>query len=252
MSNLLRPFLPDFIGIGAMRSGTSWVSRNLAKHPEVMLANRKELHFFDHEYINSQIPILPKSFVAQVRYARYFIRGSLLRKVKGEFTPAYAILPVEIIKIIRAWMPDLKLIYVMRDPVDRAWSHARKDYQHYYGKPLQEASVDELVEYFKQPAVANRGDYATCLTNWFSSFPRERFFIAFTDEISGEPADLLDRMLEFLGVDASTDFDKSNIGSQVNTRPSVTMPSEIREYLASTLYSQNDELEQMIGRKLSW
>ena len=244
--------MPDFIGIGAMRSGTSWLYRNLVKHPQIGLTQKKELHFFDQKILKKTIPFLPVEYEAKLRYSRYFLPSTLRNKVKGEFTPAYAILPVEKISLIQSWMPTLKLIFIMRDPVMRAWSHARKDFHQYSGKPLQQASTDELIEFFKIPAVADRGNYFACLENWFKFYQKDRFFIAFTDEITSRPLQLLNGVFQFLEVDQDFEIEQSEIESKVNSRPSLKLPSEIHDYLARTLYQQNDNLEDMIERKLPW
>ena len=252
MPSLLNSFMPDFIGIGAMRSGTSWLFKNLSKHPQIGLTKKKELHFFDQEISKKTIPLLPIEYETKFRYCRYFLQATLCHKVKGEFTPAYAILPVEKISLIQSWMPTLKLIFIMRDPVLRAWSHARKDFQRFNDKPLQQASTDELIEYFKLPAVADRGNYSACLENWFKYYKKDRFFIAFTDEITSRPLSLLKEVYEFLDVDQEIEINQSEVESKVNSRPSVKLPADVHDYLASTLYLQNAHLEDMIERKLPW
>mgnify|MGYP000274123449 CR=1 FL=1 len=72
--------LPDFIGIGAMRSGTSWLGKQLKQHPGIWTASPKELHFFDRHFTNS-----PQA------YARHF-SDAPAEMAAGEITPAYAIL----------------------------------------------------------------------------------------------------------------------------------------------------------------
>jgi len=249
---MLNSFFPDFIGIGAMRSGTSWFSKNLDKHPQIAMSKRKELHFFDREMTSSRIPLLPSQTEAKIRYCKYFFKARLLNKVKGEFTPAYAILPREKISLIYSWMPNSKLIFVMRDPVLRAWSHARKDYEIYQGKSIKQASTDEVIKYFEQPAVASRGNYADCLENWFSYYPKENFFITFMDEVATRPLELMNEVYKFLGVGSYTGLDKRDMVEKVNARPSSDMPDGVRKYLEDTLYKQNSRLESLISRKLPW
>jgi len=252
MSEILNYFMPDFVGIGAMRSGTTWFSKNLAKHPEIAMAKKKELHFFDQQIAHRRIPFLQQEQEAKLRYCKNFVKASFLNKVKGEFTPAYAILPVERISLINKWMPNLKLIYSMRDPVMRAWSHARKDYEIYNGKPIEQASTDELIKYFQVSAVAQRGNYAQCLENWFRFYPQEVFFITFMDDITSRPLELLKDVCKFLGVDQNAEFDQSEVSIKVNARPVSDLPDDIKNYLENTLYQQNSRLESLINCKLPW
>jgi hypothetical protein len=103
--------LPHFLGIGAQKAGTTWLHANLRRHPDVFVADPKELHHFD------------ETFHRGLRfYAGHFTPGR--HQVRGEITPAYGILPVERIRFIRTVMPEVKLIFLMRNPIDRAWSHA--------------------------------------------------------------------------------------------------------------------------------
>ena len=106
--------LPHFLGIGAVKAGTTWLYRNLRCHPELYLPHPKEVHYFDQRFDRG------------LRfYAGKFEDGRA--RVRGEITPAYSALPPDRIRFIRSVMPDLKLIFLMRNPVDRAWSHALMD-----------------------------------------------------------------------------------------------------------------------------
>ena len=88
----------------------------------------------------------------------------------GEITPAYAILEAERISVAHSWMPDLKLLFIMRDPVERAWSHARKDFLQFYNKPVEDAQIDELHDFMQLSRVSMRGDYLSCLKSWLDYY----------------------------------------------------------------------------------
>jgi len=118
--------MPDFLGIGAAKTGTSWLWKNLKRHRDIWTPKSKEIHFFDRRIENRLFPLIPNELEAKIRYSSFFLRGKLMGKLTGEVTPAYAILPEEKIKLINSWMPDVKIIFIMRDPVLRAWSQAKK------------------------------------------------------------------------------------------------------------------------------
>lgn len=103
--------LPDFLGIGAQKAGTTWLHENLCHHPDLYLPEPKELHYFDWGFHRSLR-----------HYSDIFKRGC--NRVKGEITPGYSIIPVERMRFIRTIMPDVRLIFLMRNPIDRAWSQA--------------------------------------------------------------------------------------------------------------------------------
>ncbi|OGT83573.1 MAG: hypothetical protein A3H91_02535 [Gammaproteobacteria bacterium RIFCSPLOWO2_02_FULL_61_13] len=99
--------LPDFLCIGAQKAGTTWLYENLRRHPEIFLPHRKELHYFDWGY-SRHINIYAKNF------------ENVSGKIKGDITPAYAVIAPDRIDIIRAIMPDAKILMLLRNPVGRA------------------------------------------------------------------------------------------------------------------------------------
>ena len=103
--------LPDFLGIGAQKAGTTWLHENLRCHPELYLPDAKELHYFDWDFHQSLRS-----------YAEHFRDGA--DRVKGEITPGYSILSSIRIALIKDLMPDLRLLFLVRNPISRAWSQA--------------------------------------------------------------------------------------------------------------------------------
>src|SRR5690606_33439746 len=112
--------LPTFLVIGAARSGSTWISRNLARHPDVFIPKEKELHFFDQRYEEG------------IEAYRAYVRAATAEKAIGEATPAYLHTPAAAARI-RAHLPDVKLIACLRDPIDRLYSrywNARGRFEH--------------------------------------------------------------------------------------------------------------------------
>jgi len=101
----------NFLGIGAQKCGTTWLYAMLSKHPDIAFPGGKEIHFWSEDDY-------------QERLAWYQNLFSGDEQVKGEITPAYAFLDGGRIKEIYRLVPDLRLIYMIRNPVNRAWSNA--------------------------------------------------------------------------------------------------------------------------------
>jgi len=244
----LAPRLPDFIGIGAMRSGTSWLRKHLNDHPQIFMAEPKELHFFDRHYIEDA-----NAYAACFTGEKTTPAGEE-EIVRGEFTPAYAILPDELIAKAREWMPQVKLLFSLRDPVDRAWSHARKDYARYWskGKSLEEATLDDLRPFFDSPDARQRGDFLSCLRAWLKYFPQEQFLVSYMEDIATKPSDVMREHFVFLNVDASFESGSEELYRPSNPRPPAPLPEGVREYLQEQLYGQNDGLAGLLGRKMPW
>jgi hypothetical protein len=80
--------MPDLLGIGAQRSGTTWLWENIRRHPDVWFWRTKELHFFDRRLEKRYFPFLPVESEAAARYALFFLPGKLRGKVTGEITSA--------------------------------------------------------------------------------------------------------------------------------------------------------------------
>jgi hypothetical protein len=251
-NQVLQVAMPDFLGIGAHRSGTSWLWENLVKHPDIWTPRTKERHFFDRRLDNRYLHFVPHELEGRVRYASLFLIGKLLGKVTGEFTPAYAILPKDKIGLIKAWMPGLRIFFIMRDPVLRAWSHAKKDFAAFAEKPLEEAYEDELIAFFERPAVAKRGDYFTCLKKWTEFYNLDQFYICFTEDIATKPITVLKGAFRFLGLSPDVELDWDKARKPVHVGPSIPIPERITSYLVSSLYKQNDRLESLIGRNVPW
>ena len=196
---------PDFICIGAPKSGTTWLYQNLNKHPSIWLPPVKELHYFDALFpLNryADIKSNPKGlFGLFKRHSRRIIlRGfyqALRRKsvkelvwvyryfsgrpsddwylslfkqpegiLTGDLTTDYCALSEEAVVKVKSLLPDTKIIFLMRNPVDRAWSHTKMLLPGLLGKPFAQISVDELVDYLSHPAPQMRGNYPRTLEIW--------------------------------------------------------------------------------------
>ena len=223
-----------------MRAGTSWLNKQLKRHPEIWMSSPKELHFFDRHFTES-----PGD------YARSFA-GAPHAMCAGEFTPAYAILESPKVAIVHSWMPKLKLLFMMRDPVERAWSHARKDFPQFRNKPVEEAQADELREFMALPQVAMRGDYTTCLKNWLKHYDASQLWCGFLEQASTEPVSMLRELFIFLEVNPDEEINRELANRPENTRPKSPIPEHLRSYLSEQLYPQNEGLKSLLGCSLPW
>lgn len=201
--------LPDFLGIGAQKAGTTWLWENLRQHPEIFVPDKKELHYFDNKFDRS------------LRYytRRFEAAGG---RVKGEITPAYGILPRERIGFIRAIMPRVRLIFLMRDPVERAWSQAVMDLVVRRGRALHEVSESEFFAFLESERSLSRGLYCRIIDNWLSAFPSEQLYVGFFEDIRERPRELMSELFAHLGV--SRDLDWGSFPLQRVIQPSVAPP----------------------------
>lgn len=246
----LKRWMPGFLGIGATRAGTSWVAAQLSRHPQIRM-DRKEIHFFDRKLGALGASGSARDRFNQVRYLARFVGAHRGRRIRGEITPAYAILEPAVIRRVAEWMPDARLIFMMRDPIERAWSQARNGFPRWRGKPLESVSRDELVSFFDSDPVRRRSDYATCLRAWFGHFPREQFFFGFLDEIRERPEDLMRDLLGFLEARVVV-ADAESLRKPVNAAAPVPMPDWVRDHLERAYAFDADEVSELIGRMVPW
>jgi hypothetical protein len=213
----------NFSGIGAQKSGTTWVYENLVVHPQAAFPAGKEVHYWD---------------LFQERgldwYKRQFEDSD---KVNGDITPAYAILPPDTIKEVHDNFPHLKLFYIMRNPIDRAWSHAMMEVRRAKMDP-NEVSDQWLIDHFNSEGSLKRGDYLTCIKNWLDKYPAEQLLVLRYDDISKSPIEFLRTVCKFVGLDPSY-FDESKreaVSRKIFAGEGVAIRPTLQEY-GATIYT---------------
>jgi hypothetical protein len=213
---------PDFLCIGAQKAGTSWLDVMLRQHRQVFLPPMKEVHFYDFVYVPEHRPWIRSGFAKHLarhgngRYADYFARLAALPRradawyaavfdhpdaagrVTGEITPAYSILPAEGVARVRATNPAMKLVLIVRDPVDRALSHLRMTASRRglerIDLPLLEAEPELLA------ATLARSAYRDNIARWEAAFPPAQILYLSFGAIRTDPARLMAGVEDFLGL----------------------------------------------------
>ena len=212
---------PDFVGIGAPRSGTSWLYEALSRHSALWLPPVKELHYFDE-------PVRSKRYYRYLRMrliSGLWIRRPLSRfdlhyflgqrsdawycnlfeparrrgLVTGEITPAYSILDEAALEHMRALNPKTKIIYIMRDPVMRSWSAVMK-LQRQQGLQSVPSGKDAIF-YTQNDSVWKRSSYLDNIERFEQVFSRDQIFYGFFEQLSEDPRTFIADVLTFLGVE---------------------------------------------------
>lgn len=276
--------LPTFLGIGAPRAGTTWLHANLKKHPEIWLTPVKEIHYFDSlqrgnargPFYRRQLRKRARRYITAATYrdrwrkrtlfsqlawdVRFFVPPRTHRwyrhifrpgpgQIAGEITPAYSILKPEFVEHVREVNPDLRVIYLLRDPVERSWSSAISGLARRRGRALDKITDDQLLRHFKRQAHMLRTDYVRTFETWERAFGRDRVFVGFLDEIQQDPRDLLLRIYRFLGVSASDEHVPRRLARKVNSSReySTAIPENVRIHLAELYLPQLQELSARFG-----
>ncbi|OHB78456.1 MAG: hypothetical protein A2W31_00065 [Planctomycetes bacterium RBG_16_64_10] len=226
--------LPDFLGIGVQKAGTTWLYRNLTQHPELFLPEPKELHYFDWNFRNSLRS-----------YSRHFAPG--VGRVKGEITPNYCTLPVARIAFVRQILPHVRLILLLRNPVERAWSQAVMNLVEKTGRAFDQVADDEFLRHFEHQRSVARGDYLANLDRWRQFFPEQHFFCGFFESITERPQVMLAEIFRFLGVSTAVDWDRFPVTAIFYPGVGVPLPDRFRQVLLDRYRSDIEQLYARFG-----
>ena len=248
--------LPDYVMIGGMKCGTTSLFQYLQQHPGVSKVYVEEVHYFDLNYhrglnwYRAHFPMMDKG------------DG---RRISGDDSPYYIYHPL-VPDRIKQDLPDVRLIALLRDPVDRAYSH----YHHERRRGREDLSFEEALDkegerlageeeqmrkdpgyvsmHHQRHSYVSRGRYAEQLRTWFDVFPKDRFLILQSEAMFHRPQAVLDRVLAFLDLPPMRlpDYDVFNPGSYPEMRP------ETHQMLSEHFAPHNEELFELIGERFDW
>jgi hypothetical protein len=184
--------LPNFLVIGAGKSGTTSLYRYLAQHSDVFMSPVKETNWFAYE---GQGDSLRYPIRTRDAYERLF-EGVAAERAVGEASPQYLKSTVAAERIAAA-LPGVRLVALLRHPVDRAYS----SYLHSLRDALERRGVEEAL----QPGsrYVELGLYHPQLSRYFERFDRSRIKVILYDDLAADPAAVMRDLYAFLGVDES-------------------------------------------------
>ena len=208
---------PDFLCVGAHKSGTTWLYQQLDSHPDFWMPPVKELHYLDQlsrvqrtssprcrderdlRFLESIKSLSARPCIDLENYARLFEpKASVL---SGDITPSYSTLSDEVIRRIVAYFPNLKVIFLARDPVERAWSHLSMEVRYRQIEPFDVTDIDEVNRNLLRRGMLLRSYPSATVARWKRHVHPDLFRVYFFDELQRNPTELRRSILHFLGVD---------------------------------------------------
>lgn len=238
---------PDFMIIGTQRGGTTSLHHYLDEHPDVTMAFKKEVHFFDYFF-----------FKGSDWYLSHFpLRGEVAQT--GEASPSYLFHP-DVPKRVHAMFPDVKLIALLRNPVDRAYSHHQMQNRRGIDplsfeeaiaeepERLRDCNPDIVRGNWRRYSYVSRGIYVEQLAQWLELFPREQFLFIKSEDFFHEPRRLFDQVLRFLEL-PSCPLPRFRA---YNSHEYAPMQPETRRRLAGYYEPYNRRLFDLLGRDFGW
>lgn len=266
---------PDFVCIGAPKTGTTWLYRNLRIHPEVILPPEKEVNFFYPE-IPPDIDVQDLKITQRkleltgiwgdwwrTRYIRWHdakTQGDLSfpltwyernlfaprlgaeyvklfpktdGKITGDISPNYAIMDEDKIREMASACPKTKIIYFLRNPIERAWSDFRFEEKGKWVKSDLEHTEILAEMQIRANSYKNHGNYAEKIMLWEKYFPG-RIYVYFYDDLEHNPIAHFKRICKMLGISPKPISEKLLLGKIIAATP-YDMPANIKTWLTDLL-----------------
>jgi tetratricopeptide (TPR) repeat protein len=241
---------PDFIAIGAAKCGTTSLYQYLSEHPQIAFPHKKELNFFT---VNFERGI-------EWYLAHFYALSDHLDFITGEATPAYFDFPVAAQRIFHC-CPDVKLILLLRNPIDRAISwHYHKINTGFEKRTIQEVAALEMqkLKQFSALDFLEAGHqapnnllgslYVYHLQRWMSLFPKEQILIVKSEDLYSQPSTVMEQVFDFLSL---PNYQASNY-SICNPGSYPPIGEELRGELVDFFRPHNQRLEAYLETQFNW
>ena len=263
------------VGVGAQKAGTTWLFDYLGRHPDVAMSPIKELHYFDQIFrpelcgmwerdfnrqTSDHINLLAGGKTASISdlqylidrvrmnfdpscYLEYFDRlATHGRPVVGEITPSYCLLPdqgfVEMRKSIERGGADPRIVFVMRDPVQRFWSQCRFS----VGSGASQRSVDQAYEEaLNDPNFVERTRYDWTIARILNAFSREEVLFLFYEDLFSRRSS--ERLCQFLQI--------KHVAPAAGRRLHVSVEATLNESRRRQLRAMFEPVYDFVGKQFS-
>ncbi len=248
--------MPSFIVIGTRKAGTTALYNYLGKHPDVVMPFRKEIKFFDCNF-----------FRGVDWYRSFFPRRARLKdgKITGEASPYYILHPLTAQRIAQT-LSEVKLIAMLRNPIDRAYSNYQVNVQNRIealsferateneGRRLS-GEIERILADVNYPlrkhmnlSYLEAGRYVEQLERWYEHIPPEQILLLKSEDFFEDTPKIYKQVLEFIGLqDWEMElYQNPNFGAYE------TMSPELRARLAEYFRPYNQRLYELVGRDFGW
>lgn len=229
----------------------------MIKHPCIVPASTKEIHFFDNFY-DKGLEWYESNFGSMITN-----ESDAAKKITGESSPYYIFHPL-VPSRVKSLVPNVKLILLLRNPVDRAISH----YYHEVSMGIETLSLDDAIRSEEKRmegqydivmngqysfnhqhfSYLSRGIYVDQIKRWLDTFPKERFKIIKSEDFFSTPSKIMSEISDFLGMEnyPHLKYEKYNIGDYV--QPDI----KIQKYLMEYFKPHNERLYSFLDRNFDW
>lgn len=264
--------VPSFFYIGAPRAGSTWLYANLLRHPAVWVPPCKSISYFHPRfqvYRYQRFQTFGKELLTNgdpaIRhwYRRFFLRPMVSDRwyvslfpsgrVAGEIAESYCSLERPQVAHLHSVTQSAKIIFVLRNPIDRVLSQAKWGLALRRSRPIQDVPDAEFVAYIDRPGSHLRSGYSSALDLWGEFFPREQFLVLFYEDLMDNPGEFLGRICSFLNVEFPSKFREETITARVQETGDHALPGAVVRHAALACRNEIDRLaERFGGPALAW
>lgn len=257
---------PDFLIAGPQRTGTTWIYRNLFAHPHLFLPRTKEIYYFStlgkpshakyqFDFLEDYLAIFEESVKSRIKKNYDALRrcGMLYDpKLIGEATATYATLRTEVIADIAVLNPDVRIVLMLRDPVERTWSHAKKEILRRL-LPGEKASDEDFKSFFQQAGQIRRSAMQDVIARWRGHLPYDQIYLGDYAKLSADPRGFLEDLCRFLGTPLPKRFDSPHLRSTINPTSRAHLPDALNIWLRERLVADIQSYQQLLDEfDLKW
>jgi hypothetical protein len=251
--------LPSFIIVGAVRCGTTSLYYNICEHSSVLPASYDEIGFFDSNY---ELGISWYKSMFPTKFKIKKIKLKTGNSITGEDTPFY-FWDKKSIQRIKKNIPKIKLIVLLRNPIDRAYSNYHLgvrlgseslSFEDSIKKEIQLLEKEngfennEIEKFLRPRSYIAKGLYYQQIKNWFDVFSKDQILVINTENLSEKPNQTLKQIFEFLDLpnEKIQNIQNRKVGNYQK------MNEDTREYLMKIFKPHNEKLFKILGREFEW
>ncbi len=268
---------PLFLCIGAQKAGTSWLYSNLVQHPSIWMPPVKELHFFNHVFVpehrgwtrwhihngvnraikwhvenHDKVDLAflkyltdlgTEELFTEAWYRRAFERPGAHGKITGDITPEYSTIPRQGIAYLRQLLGAVKIIYIIRNPVDRALSQIRMNMER---RSIPKPNEEQWKEAIESWDVENRGDFKSYVPQWEAMFaPGDILFLNYLG-LKSDPQATIRTVERFLGIEKYEGYADPN--KVVHKTTKISIPDFVMKRLEEKFRPQTEFILERFGK----
>ncbi len=266
-----------FLCIGAQKAGTTWLYQQLHRQAKIYLPPRKELHYFDslylpdyqerfrkrrlisHKNLLQQLDIQHTSTADYLNLqwsANYALQTELTdswykslfpqtEQYIGEITPAYALLPQLAFQHIQTIAPEVKIIFILRDPVARSWSQIRFFSKFFANKDL--TNLNAALEFSNSHECHARSSYNITINNLEAVFKPEQIMLFYYEDLFQDPKNYLAKICEFIGCEFDPQAAETDLNTKIFASDEIACPAKLHAHLQHKYAYLIPYLEQKLG-----